>query len=328
MVMAKYLIALFFVFCVLFGLAVFVPASPKSKTQVHFEIPKGMSSTQVFLNLEKNKLIRSLFPHIVFFRWHSFQAGEYLLSPAMSAYTIFNTLSEGRVISYNVTFAEGMNMFDMARLLKDKNLISSEQEFLNTCQNTEFISSLLGEPLESLEGYLYPNTYKWIKGMSVQAMIKTMVDEFLKIYNTLPESSVFSRHEVVILASLVEKETGAPEERGKIASVFHNRFKKGMKFQSDPTILYGMLRKTGKMPRNIRKKDILAKTDYNTYTLKGFPKGPIANPGYHALKAVLQPEKTPYFFFVSRNNGTHVFSENIQDHEKAVDIYQRKKKRK
>jgi UPF0755 protein len=127
---------------------------------------------------------------------------------------------------------------------------------------------------------------------------------------------------VITLASVVEKETGAPEERPVIASVFHNRLKKGMRLQSDPTILYGMLMKTGVMTKNIRKKDILAQTPYNTYTVRALPIGPIANPGKEAIKAVLNPGNTDFLYFVSRNDGTHVFSKTYEDHNKAVKAYQ------
>ena len=307
---------------------VFTPVSfEKEVSQIHFEIQKGFSTTTIISKLKKQNLIRPYFPYKLLYRWTVFQAGEYHLSQNMSAYQIFQKLSQGKVITYKVTFTEGMNMFEMAKILEETNLITA-QEFLNVCNNPQWIQSLLGESLDSLEGYLYPETYQLTKGMSAQTLVQKMVQEFLKNYNSLSSSigSLFSRHQVVILSSLVEKETGVPWERPRIASVFHNRFKIGMKFQSDPTILYGILRKTGNLPKNIRKKDITAPTPYNTYTVKGFPKGPIANPGKDSLNAILNPEKTSYYYFVSRNDGSHVFSENLKDHNKAVNQYQRKLK--
>ena len=307
---------------------VFTPVSfEKNISPIHFEIQKGFSTKTIISKLKKQNLIRPYFPYTLLYRWTVFQAGEYRLSKNMSAYHIFQKLTQGKVITYKVTFTEGMNMFEMAQILEETKLITA-QEFLNVCKNPQWIQSLLGESLESLEGYLYPETYQLTKGMSAQTLVQKMVKEFLKNYNSLSSSigSLFSRHQVVILSSLVEKETGASWERPRIASVFHNRFKIGMKFQSDPTILYGILRKTGKMPNNIRKKDITAPTPYNTYTVKGFPKGPIANPGKDSLNAVLNPEKTSYYYFVSRNDGSHVFSENFKDHNKAVNQYQRKLK--
>ena len=129
----------------------------------------------------------------------------------------------------------------------------------------------------------------------------------------------FSLHKATALASLIEKETGAAEERGLVSSVFHNRLRRGMKLQSDPTILYGLFLKEGfERPLAIGKKDILSPSPYNTYVIKGLPPGPIANPGKESFKAVFYPEKTDYLYFVSRNDGTHVFSKTLKEHEKAV----------
>lgn len=328
--MKKYL----FIFPILFFLwfiwSLFVPIQydffRKSSGNVVYEIQPGFSSKKIISDLKEKKLIRFFFPYEWFYRWHTLKAGEYSLFFNMSPYEIFNTLSKGDVLTYDVTFPEGMNMFEMANLLNSKNLILSKN-FLKWSQNPQFVENLLGEKLESLEGYLYPNTYQVTRGMKAKVLLRLMVEEFLKVYNSLPSSSL-SRHQVVILASIVEKETGASSERKLISSVFHNRLKSGMRLESDPTILYGILRETGRMPRNIRKKDILKKTAYNTYRLKKFPKGPIGNPGWASLQAVIKPEKTSFYFFVSRNDGTHVFSKNFKDHIKAVNIYQKKIRKK
>ena len=318
----------FFILCVLCAWAFFIPPYFYEESAKRFEIESGDSTKKIIQNLKKNNLVYSYFPYVLFLRWTRFQAGEYLLSSKDNAYQIFRTFSVGKVITYDITFPEGFNMFEMADLLEKNHLISKE-DFLKWCKDSDFIFSVLGEKLDSLEGYLYPNTYKITKGMQAKKLVELMIGEFLKNYQNIQSSfdSGLTRHQLVILASLVEKETGADWERPRIASVFYNRLKKGMKFQSDPTILYGMMMELGFMPNNIRKKDIRKKTDYNTYTLKGFPKGPIANPGRHALEAVLNPEKTSYYYFVSKNDGTHVFSEDIESHEKAVDRYQRSKKK-
>ena len=325
--MVKYLYLLFIV-CVFCAWAFFIPPYFYEESAQRFEIESGDSTKKIIQNLKKNKLVYSGFPYVLFLRWTQFKAGEYLLSSSDNPYRIFQAFSKGQVITYDITFPEGFNMFEVADLLDKHNLMSKE-EFLKWCKDSDFIMSLLGEHLESLEGYLYPNTYKIIKGMEAQKLIQLMVGEFLENYASIESSfdAGLTRHQLVILASLVEKETGAAWERPRIASVFYNRLKKGMRFQSDPTILYGMMRELGFMPQNIRKKDIRKKTDYNTYTLKGFPKGPIANPGRHALEAVLNPEKTSFYYFVSRNDGTHVFSEDLHSHERAVDRYQRSLKK-
>lgn len=318
----------FFIFCVLCAWAFFIPPYFYEESAKRFEIQPGDSTSKIVKNLKKDDLVYSYFPYVLLLRWTRFQAGEYLLSSTDNAYKIFRTFSLGKVITYDITFPEGFNMFEMADLLEKHQLISKE-EFLKWCKDSEFISSLLGEKLDSLEGYLYPNTYKMTKGMQAKKLIELMVGEFLRNYQSIQSSfdSGLTRHQLVILASLVEKETGAAWERPLIASVFYNRLKKGMKFQSDPTILYGMMMELGFMPKNIRKQDIRKKTDYNTYTLKGFPKGPIANPGRHAFEAILNPDKTSYYYFVSKNDGTHVFSKDLESHEKAVDLYQRSKKK-
>ena len=131
-----------------------------------------------------------------------------------------------------------------------------------------------------------------------------------------------TRKEIVILASIIEKETGLSSERELISSVFHNRLQKNMRLETDPTIIYGILDRTKTLTKNIRKKDIRRKDDYNTYTFKGFPKGPISNPGKKALIASLTPKKSDYLFFVSRNDGSHVFSKTYSEHVKAVARYQ------
>ncbi len=324
--MIKFLYILF-ILCVLCAWAFFVPSYGSKEFVQRFEIAKGDSTRKIIQNLKQSQFIYSYFPYILFLRPVQFKAGEYSLSSTYNSYEIFRILSSGKVISYDITFPEGFNMFEMVDLLSQNNLVSRE-EFLKWSRDPDFILSLLGEKLRSLEGYLYPDTYKITKGMPAQQLIKLMVGEFLKNYQSISSSfdAGLTRHQLVILASLVEKETGAGWERPRIASVFYNRLKKGMRLQSDPTILYGMMMELGYMPQNIRKKDILKKTDYNTYTVKAFPKGPIANPGRSALEAVLNPEKTSFYYFVSKNDGTHVFSEDLKSHEKAVDLYQRKKK--
>ena len=164
-----------------------------------------------------------------------------------------------------------------------------------------------------------------------------MTGHFLKVYAQLNRKDrgpgakglFLSRHQAVILASIVEKETGQAGERALIASVFYNRLWKKMRLQSDPTILYGMmLEQKGIMPLNIRKKDILRKTPYNTYRVSGFPAGPISNPGKDSLRAVFAPARSAFLYFVSRNDGSHIFSTHYREHEKAVDRYQRKRRKK
>lgn len=226
-------------------------------------------------------------------------------------------LTENAPIFHDITFHRGMNIFEMADLLHERKLIP-RKKFLHICQNKELIFSLLGENLESIEGYLYPGSYSFSKEDRPSVLIQSMVQKFLKIYNNLSYSVKIPKHHAVILASMVEKEALLNKEKPTIASVFHNRLRINMKLQSDPTISYGIWKATGKNPGKVRKKDISTKTKYNTYHVKGLPVGPISNPGRHSLHAVLNPKKTPFYYFVSNNGRTHIFSSNYEDHKKAI----------
>ena len=197
------------------------------------------------------------------------------------------------------------------------------------CANRKFIFSLLKEDLPSLEGYLFPETYHITKYTDERTLIQQMVKRFLQVYSEVIKKGKTSnpiiplkRHQIVTLASIIEKETGASQERPLISSVFYNRLEKKMLLQTDPTVLYGILDETKEMKKNITRKDLETPTRYNTYTNKGLPYGPIANPGRESLLAALQPAQSHYLFFVSRNDGTHYFSEKYQDHQQKVQQYQ------
>ncbi|RME14921.1 MAG: endolytic transglycosylase MltG [Bdellovibrio sp.] len=306
-----------------------VPPAPSSG-KIVFEVKRGESFSSVLNRLEKRKLIHKASLMKLFYMpfGRYVRVGEYELSYDMSPLEILRVLQSGKSKEQSITFKEGINIYEMAEKLEKRGIVSKE-DFLSLCKDRKFIYELLGENLPSLEGYLFPETYKITKYTNIKTLIRQMVHNFLKTYNGLlkdkPQTQL-SRHEVVILASIVEKETGAPEERPLIASVFLNRLKKGMRLQTDPTILYGILDQTGVMKKNITKKDILTPTRYNTYTFKGLPYGPISNPGREALRAVLFPAKTNYLFFVSKNNGTHVFSADLKSHNRAVRKYQLNKK--
>jgi UPF0755 protein len=219
--------------------------------------------------------------------------------------------------------AEGLNMYDVADIVERLGL-GARQDFLALCQSRELARELLGEELPSLEGYLFPETYLVTKYTGTRGLIRLMVARFLEVYKQIPISSdaALSRHQLVTLASIVEKETGAPEERPVIASVFHNRLRLGMRLQTDPTVLYGILDARKAPTKNITRADLATDTRYNTYTRTGLPFGPIANPGREALLAAANPASTDFLYFVSRNNGVHAFSRDLRAHQKAVEAYQ------
>ena len=302
---------------------VFIPLNLKGETHI-IDISPGRSFFQVSHELKKKQLIRSEFFFkilVVSFAYPSLPLGEYELSSSSSLWSQFQKIRKGKSRYDTVTFQEGLNSEEMIKLLKAKKWRGVE-EFSKLIKDKAFIKEVLNEDLSSLEGYLFPNTYHLKKYMSARVLLKTMIKEFLNSYKEVHSSSSFSRHEIVTLASLIEKETGAPMERPLIASVFYNRLKIRMKLQTDPTILYSLFLKTGVMPKNIRKKDILFPSAYNTYVIKGLPPGPIANPGKLSLKACFSPAKTKFLYFVSRNDGTHVFSDTYKKHQKAVYKYQ------
>ena len=213
------------------------------------------------------------------------------------------------------------------KLLKNQNWPATE-DFLKEVWNKKFIKKTLTKEFSSFEGYLFPDSYRLKKYMTAQELIKLMTKKNLEVYKKLsprPLEKNFTRHQVLTFASLIEKETGQAEERPLIAGVFYNRLNLNQKLQTDPTILYALyLTKGFDIEKNIRKKDILFPSPYNTYTVKGLPPGPIANPGEKSLQAVFLPEKSDYLYFVSRNDGSHKFSKTYEEHKKAVNKYQRK----
>jgi UPF0755 protein len=246
--------------------------------------------------------------------------GEYEVRLNMSPYQILKVLMSGKSVLHPVHVPEGYNIEQVADDLASKKLVD-RKEFLSLALDSHMAKYLKVDDV-SLEGYLFPDTYSFTHYTGDRVILKTMVDKFREVYDREikadAEKANMSMHEVVTLASIIEKETGAPEERPLISSVFHNRLRMKMKLQSDPTVIYG---KKGDK-KNITRKDLLTPTPYNTYTLPGLPLGPIANPGRESLLAAVHPATTTYLYFVSQNNGTHVFTSNYKDHQKAVAKFQ------
>lgn len=287
-------------------------------------VREGVSLKEVARELEKKKIITS---KSLFELWAKMmgaskriKAGEYLLSPEMAPIKIFEILTRGAVIIHSITIPEGYAKKQIAELLESKNLVD-KQEFLTWANNTSFLKKY-GISAPSLEGYLYPETYKFARGLSASSIIDVMVRRFWQVVGPLKKRADevgMDLSEVVTLASIVEKETGRPNERPLIASVFLNRLKRGMRLASDPTVIYGIENFNG----NLRRKDLDTPTPYNTYIIRGLPPGPICNPGLESIKAVLYPAKTDYLYFVSKNDGTHHFSKTLSEHNNAVRIYQK-----
>lgn len=277
-------------------------------------VPKGKGRIQIAEALEEQGVISNRW---TFVAGHVFQslfsvrrnvdlkAGEYEIKAQSSMRQVLDTLIEGKSIQYKVAIPEGLTSQQIIERLKAE-------------------SNLTGDVTAvPAEGTLMPDTYLISKGMGRQELIERMqskMKEFLaaaweKRQADLPLRTI---DEAVTFASIVEKETGKADERGRVASVFHNRLKKGMRLQSDPTIIYGIVGGQGALGRSITKPDIDTKTPYNTYQINGLPPGPICNPGRDAIEASLNPVPSSDLYFVADGTGGHIFSENLKDHNNAV----------
>ncbi len=248
------------------------------------------------------------------------KAGEYILSSAMPPNRILEILVTGIVRLHKITIPEGCNLYQIALITKKAGLVNID-DFLSFATDTS-LAHKMGIEAKTFEGYLFPETYYFPKGVTSKKIISTMVQRFRSIFTpewkNRAEQLRLSVHEVVTLASIIEKETGAAFERPIISSVFHNRLKRRMRLESDPTVIYGLKEFSG----NITRKDLKTPTPYNTYIIKKLPPGPIANPGIESIKAALFPADTRFLYFVSKQNNTHKFSTNFKDHARAVQKYQ------
>ena len=250
--------------------------------------------------------------------------GEYAINTRMRPLQILDLLKKGMIYQHEVVIPEGYTIRQIAQLLEDKQF-ADKKAFIQLTQDPEFIHSLEIQA-DSLEGYLFPSTYRIAKKTAPEEIIRMMVRAFQEVYTEELQDRArqlhLTQHEVVILASIVEKETSVDEERRLVSAVFHNRLRRHMPLQSDPTVIYALPNFDG----NLKRVHLKMKSPYNTYRWLGLPPGPIANPGKAAIDAALYPESVDYLFFVSRNDGTHFFSRNFQDHNRAVTRYQKMRK--
>ncbi len=289
-------------------------------------INRGESVSAVARRLEGFNIIRSRFllkiANRIWGRKRTIKAGEYELSPSMSPHAILDTLVARKVKLHTVVIPEGLRATEIGALLEAKGIVNAA-EFAAETVGTSAIGKKLGMPENNMEGYLFPETYALEKGQRVEDILRTMVEEFndhfQEDWQKRAAEMGMSIQEAVTLASLIEKETGDPAERPWIASVFHNRLRNGMKLQCDPTVIYGIANFDG----NITRKDLLKPHPWNTYVIGGLPPTPIANPGAESLRAALWPADTDYLYFVSRNDGTHLFSETYAAHARAVRRFQK-----
>ena len=292
------------------------------------DIPPGSSFRQVASLLHEHHLIRAQWFVTVLGRLQSLDRkifpGEYEFHEGMRTTDILEKLAKGELYQHAVTIPEGYSVAQIAEMLDQKGL-AKKDEVLKLNQDRGFIRTLnLSVP--TLEGYLFPDTYQFPRYTPPDAILKAMVNRFQEVVTAEIRNQAarmgMTLQEVLTFASVVEKETGLPVERPLVAGVFHNRLKKNIPLQSDPTVIYAIENFDG----NIRKADLSINSPYNTYRVRGLPPGPIANPGLEAIKAVLDPTPSDYVYFVSRNDGSHEFSATLDEHNRAVDKYQRRSK--
>jgi len=297
----------------------------RSGASVVVEIPRGAALGAVAALLEDAGAIRSARA----FRWlarltgraSALRAGEYELAPELGAAEVLERLASGAVMTHRVVLPEGLRVEEVAARIEAAGL-GTAADFIGVARDPANVAAF-GVEGASLEGYLFPETYELAKGIPPSEIARLMVDHFLSVWGPLaPQAKErnLSMHEVVVLASLIEKETGAPEERPLIAAVFLNRLARGMRLETDPAVIYGIADFDGNL-RRVHLED--AGNPYNTYLHAGLPPGPIANPGAAALRAVVEPAEADYLYFVARKDGTHQFSRTYGEHVRAVNRFQR-----
>jgi UPF0755 protein len=286
------------------------------------DIPRGTSTRGIASRLENEGVIRWQWQFMALRGLHpsvKLHAGEYEFTEPSPPVTVFDRIARGDVHYYVLSIPEGSNMFDVARAVSGLGFITRD-DFLAAARDPSLIADL-DPKAPSLEGYLYPSTYRLTRQTTAPQLCKQMTDQFRQAWSQL--KSTRDVHETVTLASLVEKETGLAEERPLVASVFRNRLDQGYRLQCDPTTIYAALLES-RYDGNIRRADLDSKHPYNTYKNDGLPPGPIANPSIASLKATLEPAATDYLFFVAKpGSRAHTFSATLREHSQAVDVYRR-----
>ncbi|MEA2086671.1 MAG: endolytic transglycosylase MltG [Candidatus Caldatribacteriota bacterium] len=306
-----FIFSLIFLVAILFITAIYFPLEENSATQKIVNVPYGTNAKEIVDILEKNEIIRKnnysfrILTKLLKLE-DQLKYGEYDLSPSMNMLQILDKLVKGRVITYKITIPEGYSCNKIAELL-EKNEIAEKEAFLELIKDKE----------KSLEGYLFPDTYEIPKKYGAEKMVKAMLSNFNHVAeeNKFKEKAKeigFSLDEIIILASIIEKEAKFSEEKSKVSAVFHNRLKTGMKLQSCATIQYILEKAKERLDEN----DLKIESPYNTYLNKGLPPGPICNPGLDSIIAALEPEEGDYLYFVLGENGRHIFSKTYQEHLK------------
>lgn len=301
----------------------FFSVSPQSGV-VEIRIEQGESFSTVARKLRDHKVVTNERLFSLWARYFGLEKkihhGLYRFELPLSPSEVLNRMVLGKGIFERVTIPEGLTVKEIAELLAKMGIVQ-EEEFLAATRDPELLASL-GLQDKGIEGYLFPNIYHFIPQASSREVILKMTEQFRKSVEPLAgqrqADNRLTPYEILTLASMIEKETGVEAERPLVSAVFHNRLRLKMPLQSDPTVIYGLKDFNG----NLTRKDLSAASPYNTYRIPALPPGPICNPGLSSLKAALLPAPVPFLYFVSKNDGTHHFSANLEAHSQAVKIYQ------
>ena len=305
------------------------PTNVNASKNVIISVHPGQNLRNTANLLEQANLIKSKLKFILIARINGLdkhlKAGEYLLSAAMPPRQILEIMVKGAVNLHKFTVPEGYSIAQIAVLVENARF-GSKFDFIKTATDAALVTKN-GIEASTLEGYLFPDTYFFPRDVTMNKIISTMLNRFWSVFTTewqvRAKDLGFTVHQIVTLASIIEKETGAAVERPIISSVFHNRLNKKMRLESDPTVIYGIKDFDG----NLTRKHLSTRTAYNTYKIRGLPAGPIANPGRAALEAALFPDDTEFIYFVSKKDSTHYFSKTLKEHNQAVRKYQLRRKK-
>ena len=294
------------------------------KTYKIVEIHQGATFLDVTERLRREGLLTSSVSFRILGRLTQrdtqIKPGEYRLHRAMKPSELLDVLVQGKVVQHRVVIPEGTASREIGALLESAELLKAEAFY--EAVHSPRLADELGFEGGNLEGYLFPETYNFQKNTPPEQVVKRMAKQFQSVYDEgfrkQAKQLGMTQQEVVTLASIIEKETGLGSERALISAVFHNRLKRKMRLQSDPTVIFSLVDFDG----NLRRRDLFNKSPYNTYQVTGLPPGPISNPGREAIYAALYPADADYLLFVSKNNGSHFFSKTLEEHNRAVQKYQ------
>lgn len=316
-----FIIVIFIFFALLFNYS--VSSIDKRNLIVNVDISTGSSFLEITETLKKAGLIKNrvLFYSLAIVKRASrnIRAGEYEFNTSINPWTMINKLMHGDIKKYSVLVREDLSMQEIADILDRQKLINKEI-FFELARDKEFLESM-NIHADSIEGYLFPDTYNFNRSMNTRRIMKKMVETFWEKVSPAmiqrASNAGLNLHQFVAFSSMIGKESGNNFEKPFIAAVFYNRLKKGMRLQSDPTAVYDLDNFEGKVLRS----HLQRKSPYNTYLIKGLPAGPIANPGVSSFKATLNPAPVDYLYFVSKKDGTHYFSSSLTEHNEAVNRY-------